>query len=388
VHEVTIPALGMAMTEAVLTQWLKQPGDPVCIGDVIAEIETDKSNVDLESPADGILGAHLVAEGAAVPIGGPVVRVLDVGESEAAEADRDAQPVADEPATQADAQPTSYAAEPDSAADPLLPNARSPHALSPRKRQLARLEADAEAFFAVTQEGGPTQAREAAASAAATATTAASTGHSTGKHRGAIAAQVAESWRSIPHFAVQREVLAVEADACLAVIRERDIHATFTDLLLRAYARAIATVVPSNGDVGLAVATPDGVMMPIVAGVASLDVASLVARRAAAVKRGQEGKLSALDLATVPVGSLSNLGTRGVDSFTGIIPVGQQLLLTVGRVAARPVVVDGRLAVRTTVVATLNVDHRHLDGDQAAVVLGAFERQLGALRAWAEGESA
>jgi pyruvate dehydrogenase E2 component (dihydrolipoamide acetyltransferase) len=85
----------------------------------------------------------------------------------------------------------------------------------------------------------------------------------------------------------------------------------------------------------------------------------------------------------VPVGSLSNL--RDVDEFTGIIPLGQQLLLTVGRVAARPVVVDGRLAVRTTVIATLNVDHRHLDGDQAARVLTAFEHELGALRAWAEG---
>jgi pyruvate dehydrogenase E2 component (dihydrolipoamide acetyltransferase) len=195
-----------------------------------------------------------------------------------------------------------------------------------------------------------------------------------------------QSWREIPHFSVQREVDAGAADSCLAALRQRDAGATFTDLLLRAYALAMAEVTGSNGDVGLAVATAQGVMMPVVAGVTGLDAPSLVTRRTAAVRRGREGKLAPYDLTSTPVGSLSNLGARGVDSFTGIIPVNQQLLLTLGRVAARPVVVDGRLVVRTTVIATLNVDHRSLDGDQAAQVLSAFERELGALRAWAEGE--
>jgi pyruvate dehydrogenase E2 component (dihydrolipoamide acetyltransferase) len=160
-----------------------------------------------------------------------------------------------------------------------------------------------------------------------------------------------------------------------------------TDLLLRAFALAVRAVAPSgSGDVGLAVATPDGVMMPVVAGVPDLDVPGLVTRRTAAVRRGREGRLTPHDLTSTPEGSLSNLGARGVDAFTGIIPLQQRLLLTVGRVRARPAVVDGRLAVRTTVIATLNVDHRHYDGDQAARVLEAFERELGALRGWAEGE--
>src|SRR5579859_8276571 len=77
VQDVTIPALGMAMTGAVLTRWYKQPGETVAAGEAIAEIETDKSAVDLESPADGVLGPHLVAEGDEVPIGTAVTRVLD-----------------------------------------------------------------------------------------------------------------------------------------------------------------------------------------------------------------------------------------------------------------------------------------------------------------------
>jgi pyruvate/2-oxoglutarate dehydrogenase complex dihydrolipoamide acyltransferase (E2) component len=77
VQDVTIPALGMAMTGAVLTRWYKEPGETVAAGEAIAEIETDKSAVDLESPADGVLGPHLVAEGDEVPIGTAVTRVLD-----------------------------------------------------------------------------------------------------------------------------------------------------------------------------------------------------------------------------------------------------------------------------------------------------------------------
>ena len=255
------------------------------------------------------------------------------------------------------------------------------------------MEAEAEAFFAVTAEGGPTQAREATARRAS-----GEAAHSrpmpsvtppardSGRYRAVIAERVIQSWREIPHFAVQREVDAGEADSVLAAVRTRDPDATWTDLLLRAFALAVHDVAPtSTGDVGLAVATPDGVIMPVVPGVPDLDVSSLVTARTAAVRRGREGKLSPSDLAGTATGSLSNLGARGVDAFTGIIPLGQRLLLTVGRVAARPVVVEGRLAVRTTLIATLNVDHRSFDGDQAAGVLATFEQELAALRGWAEG---
>jgi pyruvate dehydrogenase E2 component (dihydrolipoamide acetyltransferase) len=394
VHDVTVPALGMAMTEAVLTRWHKHPGDVVSVGEVLAEIETDKSNVDLTAPVAGVLGAHLVHEGATVPVGGAVVRVLQAGESERVDS-AGAPPLGAQPGVEAPEMSSPDVAdqlEAGAAADLTVahatsasdysPPARAPHRLSPRKRRLARLEAEAEAFQAVTMEGGPTQAREAAAARASEPSPSPSSG---GKLRGIIAERVSQSWLSIPHFAVQAELDAGDADSCLARIRERDPDATFTDLLMRAFALAVAGLVPSAVDIGLAVSTPAGVMLPVVARVPDLDVSALVTQRAAAVRRGRAAKLSLHDLNSTPVGSLSNLGARGVDSFTGIIPFGQRLLLTVGRVAARPAVVDGRLAVRTTVVATLNVDHRHFDGDQAAQVLAAFGRELGTLRAWAEG---
>src|SRR6185437_9353157 len=418
VQDVTIPALGMAMTVAVLTRWYKEPGETVAAGEAIAEIETDKSAVDLESPADGVLGPHLVAEGDEVPIGAAVTRVLDEAAPDEASPDSGETPAPYSPdpfpvpadSVPAAAAPASgfalaaRAADGVSAAGTTFPHARAPHKLSPRKRMLARLAAEAAAQekaqetertatapapVAVPADGGLTGRTE---TALAPATLPAGGGLS--GRRGAVAQAVAESWRTIPHFAVQREIDASDADACLAAMRAVAPEATYTNLLLRAFALAVGAVAwlaaggrqpgdGASGDVGLAVATPEGVMMPVVPDVPALAVPALVAARQAAVRRGRDGRLTARDLASGAVGAVSNLGARGVDAFTGIVPTGRRLLLTTGRIAGRPVAIDGRLAVRTTLIATLNVDHRYFDGDRAADVLDAFDREFRALRTWA-----
>jgi pyruvate dehydrogenase E2 component (dihydrolipoamide acetyltransferase) len=256
---------------------------------------------------------------------------------------------------------------------------------------LARLAAEA----AATQEKAPETERTQTVPAPPAVP---ADGGLTGRRR-AVAQAVSDSWRTIPHFAVQREIDASDADACLAAMRARAPAATYTDLLLRAFAVAVSAVAwladggglagsgladrGTSGDVGLAVATPEGLMMPVVPDVPALAVPELVAARQAAVRRGREGRLAARDLASGAVGAVSNLGARGVDAFTGIVPAGRRLLLTTGRIAGRPVAVDGRLAVRTTLIATLNVDHRYFDGDRAADVLDAFDREFRALRTWA-----
>jgi pyruvate dehydrogenase E2 component (dihydrolipoamide acetyltransferase) len=298
-----------------------------------------------------------------------------------------------------------------SAAGVTFPHARRPHALSPRKRMAARLaaEAAAAAEAAGAAAGAPAADAAVAAHAASAQTDSAQTASAqtdsaqtdsaltdpalTGRRR-AVAQAVSESWRTIPHFSVQREIDAGDADACLAAMRAVAPEATYTDLLLRAFALAVGPFawlaggeggpgVGTSGDVGLAVATPEGVMMPVVPDVPALGVPDLVAARQAAARRGREGRLTARDLASGAVGAVSNLGARGVDAFTGIVPAGRRLLLTTGRIAGRPVVIDGRLAVRTTLIATLNVDHRYFDGDRAADVLDAFDREFRALHTWA-----
>jgi pyruvate dehydrogenase E2 component (dihydrolipoamide acetyltransferase) len=347
VREVTIPSVGMAMTEAVLNAWLKNPGDSVVSGEAIAEIETDKSSLDLESPSDGVLGRHLVPAGANVPVGQVIVRVLEPGEAEPydnAGLPAAAEPIADIGAEAAEAARTG-------------PEDRVPHTLSPRKRRELREQAEAAAQAASGRKGS--------------------------RFRAAIAEHVSESWRTIPHFAVVREIDARSVNQALAAMRGNGLPATATDLLLRALALAVTAEGEGTGDLGLAVATPDGVVIPVIADVPSLGPEALAAARAAAVTRAREGRLSARDLAAGPVASLSNLGGYQVDSFTGIIPAGQKLLLTTGTIADRPVAVDGQVMVRPSFAATLNVDHRHFDGDHAARILAALQVALDQSITWA-----
>jgi pyruvate dehydrogenase E2 component (dihydrolipoamide acetyltransferase) len=384
VREVTIPSVGMAMTEAVLNAWLKNPGDSVVSGEAIAEIETDKSSLDLESPGDGVLGQHLVSAGANVPVGQVIVRILEPGEAEPP--DGTGPGAAAEPAAQAGtaaagtaaagtaaagtaaaggtagvtgAAGTTGAAIPDLRGEtpPAGSADRVPHTLSPRKRRELREQAEAAAQAA----SGPRGSR----------------------FRAAIAEHVSESWRTIPHFAVVREIDARSLGAAVAAMRGNGLPATASDLLLRALALAVTAEAGTPGDLGLAVATPDGVVIPVVAGVPGLGPAALVAARAAAVTRAREGRLSARDLAAGAVASLSNLGGYQVDSFTGIIPAGQRLLLTTGTIADRPVAADGQVVVRPCFTATLNVDHRYFDGDHAARILAGFQAALDQSISWA-----
>ena len=351
-REVTIPSVGMAMTEAVLNAWLKNPGDSVVSGEAIAEIETDKSSLDLESPSDGVLGRHLVAAGASVPVGQVIVRVLEPGETEPND---NAGPRTAEPAADAEVAGTASAdGAPDDATRTGAED-RVPHQLSPRKRRELREQAQA----AAGQRGS--------------------------RFRAAIAEHVSESWRTIPHFAVVREIDARTVNQALAAMRGNGLPATATDLLLRALAQAVAVAAEADtaGDLGLAVATPDGVVIPVIADVPSLGPAALVAARASAVARARDGRLSARDLAAGPVASLSNLGGYQVDSFTGIIPAGQKLLLTTATIADRPVAVDGQVMVRPSFTATLNVDHRQFDGDHAARILADFQAALDQSMTWA-----
>jgi pyruvate dehydrogenase E2 component (dihydrolipoamide acetyltransferase) len=355
VREVTIPSVGMAMTEAVLNAWLKNPGDSVVSGEAIAEIETDKSSLDLESPSDGVLGRHLVAAGASVPVGQVIVRILEPGETEPQDNDnagpRTAEPAAAEAAGTAEA---GVDGAPDDVARTRGED-RVPHQLSPRKRRELREQAQA----AAGQRGS--------------------------RFRAAIAEHVSESWRTIPHFAVVREIDARTVNQALDAMRGNGLPATATDLMLRALAQAVAVAAEADtaGDLGLAVATPDGVVIPVIADVPGLGPGALVAARAAAVARARDGRLSARDLAAGPVASLSNLGGYQVDSFTGIIPAGQKLLLTTGTIADRPVAVDGQVMVRPSFTATLNVDHRQFDGDHAARILADFQAALDQSMTWA-----
>lgn len=365
--ELFVPALGMAMEECLLVEWLVESGAEVREGDAVAVIETDKATMELEAPGDGRLGPHLVAAGATVPVGTTISHILE-GEEQVP----DGPPVEQHPASEVD--PVASAIGIPVPPAPVTPSetteARSepgheptagvgegdtpgrPHRLSPRARRLAAEGASAE------PRGGPVS-HEAV-----------------DRHRAAVAESVSESWRTIPHFGVTSQVWAEVLLSSVSAARAQEPRVTATDLILRAFAHALYEEGASGGgSIGLAVATDRGVVIPVIPDAGTLSLEDLVEARHDAVARARAGKMRAVD-GSAPGFTLSNLGVNDVEHFTGIIPVHQAGLLAVGRAKQRPVVVEGRLAAVATMFATLNVDHRVYDGAHAGAILDAFGRIL------------
>jgi pyruvate dehydrogenase E2 component (dihydrolipoamide acetyltransferase) len=381
VKAVLMPALGVAMVEGILVRWMKSSGDSVAKGEPIMEIETDKTTIEIESPATGVVGSLLFEPGALIPVGVTMAHVLeadDVADAPAEHPDsaKLAAPIQTPPAPerverQAPAEGQTEAA-PGTGGTAAPGSTRAPNLLSPRERRLAREREQAAAESRREEPASAGLPAVAVDPASGPAPTVGGAG-ATGRHRELIAAKVSESWRTIPHFAVTRETDAAAMIAVRGRWGDGSGRPSFTDLMLRALALALRDRgEPGAVDVGLAVATPNGVAIPVIRGVLALDPGALRREREAAVGRAREGRLLPADLTGPPRCTLSNLGPQGIDSFTGVVAVGQTSLLSVGRIMARPSVTDGRLAVRDSFVATLNVDHRVLDGDDAAGLLMAF----------------
>jgi pyruvate dehydrogenase E2 component (dihydrolipoamide acetyltransferase) len=351
-RDITIPSLGVAMENALLVVWLKRQGDAVEADEAVAEIETDKSTVELVAPVAGRLGPHLYAEGATVPVGVVIAAVYTLdgdaplagdqaeGPGAAEIADR---PVTTDPALTAEAtRSTRVREEPDGAG-------RRPHRTSPRARRLAATErGDAPAAPAPS-----------------------------GRFRELIATRVSESWRTIPHFSVMRDIDVERLRDALSRLKDDGHSVTVTDMLLRAHALALADAADSSGpsDLGLAVASEHGVVIPVLRDVLGRSLDDLADAREAAVSRGRTGRLTPDDL-QLPTSTLSNLGPFAIDSFTGIIAHGQTSLITVGRIRRVPCVLADEIVARDMLTATVNADHRVLDGADAARMLVAFASQL------------
>jgi pyruvate dehydrogenase E2 component (dihydrolipoamide acetyltransferase) len=182
-----------------------------------------------------------------------------------------------------------------------------------------------------------------------------------------MADNVTRSWRDAPHFFVMREV---DASNLVAKRARGPLEATYTDLIVHAVAAALTRHPRMNGsaseiNIGLAVAVPDGLLVPVIRDADRLTVNELVARRKELLDRIRLGKLRAADLSGGTF-TLSNLGMYGVDAFTAILTDGQAGILAVGRITNRVVAVQGAPAVRPTMMMSLSCDHRRVDGARAA----------------------
>jgi pyruvate dehydrogenase E2 component (dihydrolipoamide acetyltransferase) len=382
---IAMPQLGLTMTEATVSSWLKKPGDAVRKDEPLLSVSTDKVDMDVESNVDGVLRDILVEAGKTVPVGTALALVDAAGKASTTAGPVAAPVPAADGAQRASDTPVQInrALEDEDASETFRSSPRS----SPRaRRQAKRLGIDLTAVKGSGPEGRIVEkdlldlAAHAALPSPAPATNQADI-----KRRQLIAESMTESVRTIPAFSVSLEVnaqrfVSLYHDISEPVGKRAGAKLTYTDLLFRALALALAATPAMNAVweqevrprsqiiLGLAVATERGVVAPVLADVEKLPLVQLITRRAALIEKARNSRLSFADLEG-GVGTLSNLGMYRIDRFEAIIVPGQSFILAAGNLRERPWVEDKSLVVRPTVVLNLSVDHRVADGAVAAAFL-------------------
>lgn len=417
---VIMPALGMAQETGTLLQWLKAPGDTVTKGEPLMEVETDKTTVEIEAPASGILSNVSAQPGDVVPVGQTIAVILRPGEAApqvssipatvsesvvspitAVRATPIAQRIAAEHNVDlAQVRPTggkvqkddvlAYLATVSQDRPPMLMLNRVP--ASPKARRLAQ-ERDLD--LKTIRGTGPDGAVLAADVLAVTLvpSTAADVA-ANGKINPAtepmavsriwqvMAQRLSQAWTTIPHFYLLREVNATRLIAWLDDTRGRLAEKiTYTDLLVKVTAAALNrhprlnaawlndTIVLNQAiNIGLAVAIEDGLVVPVIHHADQLGLGQLAARRTELVTRAQAAKLAPDDLSGGTF-TISNLGMYGVDAFSAIVNPPQAAILAVSRIADRVVPLKGLPAVQPMLTLSLSCDHRVVDGARGAQFL-------------------
>ena len=378
--EISMPQLGLTMTEGTVFTWLKKPGDNVKKNEAILTVSTDKVDMDVESTVDGILKEIIVNEGDTVPVATPLAYIDAFGDQTVPSNNSE---VILGSAQEEVLPPTSSAQLPqqDTSAETVI-RERSVSA-SPRAKRLARqLGIDP----ATVNGKGPCGRVVERDLIRETAGQSLRVVGEADPRRQRIADRMVESITTIPAFSVSVEVNAERLVALYEshkdlVKQTTGVKLTYTDLILKALSLSLVSTPNMNSvwhngallqhtdvHLALAVATNRGVVAPVLMNVDRLLLQELAIRRSEIAERTRQHKLTLPDLEGA-IGTLSNLGMYNVDRFEGIISPGQTFILAVGRLRNRPWV-DQSLVIKPTIILNLSVDHRAVDGAVAAVFLG------------------
>ena len=379
---VVMPALEMAQETGKLVSWLKKEGDPIAKGEPLIEIETDKAVMEIESPGDGILAGIKVQAGEEVPVGQTIAWIVRPGEV----------PPTEEVAVVSGRKTT--AAAPVATAPPAPPASAIAHPeevrISPKARRLA-----AERGIDLAQVRGSGASGEILTSdivtaveskAAATSTKAGTNVHSGSPISRLMAERTTQSWTTVPHFFVVREVDAGalnEARQALGPEVEKScaVKLSHTDLLTALDARVLqkhprinaswageGIQTNSGSNIGLAMAVEDGVVAPVIHNANKIALSEIALQRRDLTNRARSGKLRPQDRANGTF-TISNLGMFDVDAFTAILIPPQAAILAVGAITDRVVAINGHPGIRPMMTLTLSSDHRVIDGARAAEFL-------------------
>ena len=418
--KILMPALSPTMTEGNLAKWLKNEGDAIKAGDVIAEIETDKATMEVEAVDEGTLGKILVPAGTeGVAVNAPIALLLEEGEDQSAldggapapapKANGEAKPAAPESAPAPSAQaPAAAAADLGErvAASPLARRMAAQAGIDLKSVQGSGphgriVKSDIEAAL----KGGPrpaaapqakTEAAPAAAAAPAPAPAAPAAPPTAvydeiplNNMRKVIARRLTEAKQTIPHFYL---TIDCELDALLAMRAQlngregADYKLSVNDFVIKAVALGMRKVPGVNAawggdrifqfkevDVSVAVAIDGGLITPIVRKADQKGLSTISNEMKDLAKRAKDGKLKPEEFQGGGF-SISNLGMYGIKDFLAVINPPQACILAVGAGERRPVVKGDEIKIATVMAVSLSTDHRVVDGALGAVFLQEFKR--------------
>lgn len=391
---VTMPKMGFDMVEGKLLRWLKKVGDPVKAGEPLAEIETEKVNIEFEAPASGVLKAVLIEEGTTVPVGTPIAIIGAPDEPVELPRPAPAQaPIAPTPA-------------PSPAPSPAVPPPAAPGGrvkASPLARRLAReagidlreipgtgpggrvVKRDIDRYLQARAPTPPPAVAPAPAAAPPPAAVPVS------PLRQAIARRMTASKQNVPHFYITVEVDMDEAMAWRARINEalgERGKVSVNDLVVKAAAMALREFPALRSSyqeggivrheaihIGIAVALEEGLITVVLRDADKKPLAQIARESKELVERARSGKVRPEDIEG-SVFTVSNLGMYEVEHFIAIINPPEAAIMAVGSVRQVPVVKNGQLTVGQRMKVTVSADHRVTDGAEVARFLQVFRRYL------------
>jgi len=397
--DVIMPQMGADMTEGTLVKWVKQVGEQVNRGDVIAEIETDKATVELEAFESGVLLKYVVPEGETVPVGQVIAILGAAGEALGAEPERMARPTA---AGRQAGGSTAVATAP-AVAPPAAPMTNGRLRISPVARRIAHdagvdpaaipgsgpdgrvLRRDVEAALRSQKAAPAAQPAPVAATAPprttpATLAAAAET-HALSRMRQAIARRMTQSKQTQPHYYLTLDIDMTEAMAFRESLNASATEAqrvSINDLIVKACALALERHPKFNAEysdeglkvheqinVDIGIALDEGLIAPAILNCGGKTLGRIAEEAKDLVARAKSGHLRAEEYSAGTF-TITNLGAYGVETLIGIINPPQAAILGVGSVLDQAVVRDGQVVARKIMKVALSADHRVSDGAEGA----------------------
>jgi pyruvate dehydrogenase E2 component (dihydrolipoamide acetyltransferase) len=406
---VVMPALEMAQETGKLVSWKKKEGEQVKKGEMLLEVETDKAVVEIEASGDGVLSGVTAKEGDVVPVGQTIAWLLKPGEAVPAGGGQM------QSGRKMDAAPAAAAA----AAAPAVaePASAAGARISPKARRLAREHGVDISKLRGSGPGGEIladdiiKASTASASSVPSTPPAAATRPAPSTYAAAggalssigriMAERTTQSWTTVPHFFVARDVDASALNATReklipSIERSHGVKVTHTDLIVAAVSRALRQHPRMNGswangsitinadvNVALAMAVEDAVVTAVIKNSDRIGLGDIARQRKELSERARANKLQPSDISGATF-TISNLGMFSVDAFTAIIVPPQAGILAVGAIGERVVASGGMIGVKPMVTLTLSSDHRVVDGVRAAQFLNDVVVALSEPDKWAK----